>query len=78
MTSRDIKFSLETKRLYRIKLLEHFKDFVELAMDTDFNCYTPDLSRCLKKFKTNREDSSWYVDVGGHKVFQSYLTPLIA
>jgi len=66
------------KRLYMIRLLEHFPDIVELAMDTDFNCYSLDLKQTLEKIKTKQMNSDWYVNVGGQKVFQSYLVPLLA
>jgi len=76
----NIKMNIHTqhKRLYMIKLLEHFPSIVELAMDTEFNCYSLDLKRTLEKFKTTQKNSDWYVDVGGQKVFQSYLVPLLA
>jgi len=61
-----------------IRLLEHFPDIVELAMDTDFNCYSLDLKQTLEKIKTKQMNSDWYVNVGGQKVFQSYLVPLLA
>jgi len=67
-----------TKRLYMITLLEHFPNVVELAMDTDFICYTPDLRKTLRKHKTEENNSKWYVNVGKNKVFQSYLTPCLA
>jgi hypothetical protein len=70
-----------TKRLYDVVLLEHFPNLVELAMDTDFNCFTPDLKRTLRKHKTDENNSKWYVNVGCkgiiYRVYESYLTPLL-
>jgi len=67
---------INNKCICYIKLWKQFRDMVELAIDSDFNCYTPpDLKQTLKKIKTNQKNSEWYVNVGGDKVFQSYLIP---
>jgi len=63
--------------IYHIKLWKQFRDMIELVVDSNYNCFSPDLKYSLKKYKTNLNDSKWYVNIDGNKVFQSYLTPIL-